>query len=1064
MLKKFTINSLRHNFIFLGGLSFLLILFAISLWAVNRVIQDEYDKKIIHFSRLIGDIRENEKFLSGIAEKSHQTNYSNKNEIINYQSRLISSDNATELFESREFSFALPFNLFLNKNELNSKNYFSLGIRFSNYYSSFWSLSNYPPPQIVWASSDTEFGVFIPAIGQIYNNQRISQRTYLSLVEEAKINLEAQKNHPGNVKWFKSNGLKNFTGNRLVAFIKINKGKFSGNENYISGFALSIVDIDEVNDFLNFLEKPIFDSLTLISPDGVYLDNNGIEGEKYEDGFNLLKQGILFKISAPVHAGWQGLYLLSYSSFFRYAKWHIISGFAVFSLIILLAWIFSRWYSKNVVAPAKKAHSELIESDSFSRVIIQTAPVALCVLRDHSGKIVVLNHLADLWLGGADQIEALSKEWKIFISKQEKEEEILNINEKFLYASFSRARYKGDQVILCAFNDITPLKNAERVLEESKKSADIANEAKSLFLATMSHEIRTPMYGVLGTLELLSLTKLTTQQRNYLSTVQQSSSILLQLISDILDISKIEAGQMAIDLVDFNPIELVEDAVSGYSAIAAEKNLEIYACIDVKTPRIVRGDHVRIRQVINNLLSNAVKFTDFGRVVLRLKLLDINANCARLQWQVTDTGIGISQEQQLRLFEPFYQADNQNHTVSGTGLGLSISSRLCEIMGGKLSVISESGLGSSFSFFLDLPIPSLELIEEDSKRLNSEIVYLRSPFKELSNQLADWINYWGGNPVVVDCISADAHENAVLLDVLNNCDKDLSWTGARVCAISNSSLSLQRKTDGSWMVSVHRLNDILQAIQLSQNIDNRKEVFLKQDKYESLGFKVLIAEDNPINQLLIKEQLENLGCSVFLAENGEIAFKNWKPKNFDVLITDVNMPVMNGYELVKKIRAVDSEFPIIGVTANALKEEGERCIAVGMNAWLVKPMSLKQLRDILVKICGVNTESKAQQIIHDDRYVDNCFFNMSEKMRDIFIKTMREDIDAIEKAINENDVISIQKNVHRIRGAFSVVYADSLSEECAQIELQISTGSDGHLIMDGVKKLIINIENFLLQI
>lgn len=1064
MLKKFTISSLRHNVLFLGGVSFLLILFSISFWAVNRVIQDEYDKKFIHFSRLIGDIRENEEFLLGIVQKSHQTSYYNESEVINYQSQLISSDDSTDFFESREFSFALPFNLFLNKNKSNPRDYFSLGVRLSNYYSSFWSLSNYPPPQIIWASSDSELGIFVPAVGQNFNNKKINQKIYFSFLEEAKINMAEQKDHPGSVGWFKSNSLKNFEGNRLVAFVKVNREKFFPDENYNSEFVLSIIDIDEINDFLNFLEKPIFDSLTLISPDGVYFDNMGIEDKEYEDGFNLLKQGILFKISAPVHEGWQGLYLLSYSSFFRYAKWHIISGLVAFSLIILLSWIFSRWYSRNVVAPARKAHSELIESDSFSRVIIQTAPVALCVIRDQSGEIVVLNHLADLWLGGVSQIEMLSKEWKIFTSKLEKEEEILNINGKFLYASFSRARYKGAQVILCAFNDITPLKNAEKVLEESKKSADIANEAKSLFLATMSHEIRTPMYGVLGTLELLGLTKLTVQQKNYLSTVQESSSILLQLISDILDISKIEAGQMAIDLVDFNPIELVEDAVSGYSAIAGGKGLEIYACIDAKTPKIVKGDQVRIRQVINNLLSNAVKFTDFGRVVLRLKLLDINNGCARLLWQVADTGIGISQEQQLRLFEPFYQADNQNHTVSGTGLGLSISSRLCEIMGGALSVISECGLGSSFSFSLDLEISSSESSAEDFRRLNSEIIYLRSPVKELSNHLADWISYWGGNPIIVDGIPTDGEKNAVLLDVLNSCTKDLSWSGPRVCAISNSSLSPQRSSDGAWIVSVHRLGDILQAIQLSQNIANRKEVLLKPDKYENLGFKVLVAEDNPINQLLIREQLENLGCSVFLAENGEVALKKWKPKNFDVLITDVNMPVMNGYELVKKIRVMDLSFPIIGVTANALKEEGERCISVGMNAWLVKPMSLRQLYDILVKVCGVNIQSKSLQITHDDVDVENCFFNMSEKMRDIFLKTMREDINSLEKAINENDVISIQKNVHRIRGAFSVVYADSLSEECGQIELQISSGSDAYLIMDKVRKLIVNIEDFLLKI
>ena len=235
----------------------------------------------------------------------------------------------------------------------------------------------------------------------------------------------------------------------------------------------------------------------------------------------------------------------------------------------------------------------------------------------------------------------------------------------------------------------------------------------------MSHEIRTPLYGVLGNIELLELTSLDKRQREYLSTIQRSSSVLFQLISDVLDVSKIESGQMAVEAKDFCPLDVFEDAVRSYAATAANKGLTIFACADATLPPRVRGDAVRIRQIINNLLSNAIKFTDSGRVVLRLKVSELEQGQVSLQWQVSDTGVGISEQQLAQLFKPFSQVGGSER-AGGAGLGLSICARLCEMMGANLRVVSEPGLGSSFSLHTRLPVVAGSLAQPPKTMASSD--------------------------------------------------------------------------------------------------------------------------------------------------------------------------------------------------------------------------------------------------------------------------------------------------------------------------------------------------------
>ncbi|QIE85930.1 hybrid sensor histidine kinase/response regulator [Pseudomonas nitroreducens] len=1039
-IRKLASSSLRLNVVLLCAVSLALMLVGACYWALGRVVQEERDKVHFHFTRLVGDIHEHEAFLARIAQQSDESTQREDLNVIPLQRRMLVREKGMEIHEGREFSFAMPFTLAQQVRHIGPQEKpgpFSFGVMLANFYSSYWSTSVFPSPQVLVIDLRGPTSLAVPSIGNFRGQRPLTRRSYLTVVDQVRHRLEIRQPERGDtqVHWAQAESYTGGPGRELLGFVSVDLPDKLWWDSDLDRqvVAVSLLDLERINDFEQILDRPVFDQLELISPNGrVLIDSVGSAGD-YDEGLNLSAGGMVFKVHSGADGGWTALYRLSYASFFRYAKWQFLGGLLLVLGSLAGGWFAIRWYSRRVIRPARRAHLEIVESDAFSRAVIQTAPVALCVLRHGSHEVVMQNRLAKLWLGDAEAITRVSREWDLDDRSGEMSGEVVfEVEGRALHASFAPTRYRGENVVLCAFNDISAHKQAQQMLADAKLSADAASEAKSVFLATMSHEIRTPLYGVLGTLELLGLTELTHQQRDYLATIQRSSSTLLQLISDILDVSKIEAGQMALEAVEFNPLELAEEVVAGYAGVAEGKQLQLYACIDANVPGLVRGDAVRIRQILANLLSNALKFTDIGRVVLRLRTVIGEAGETSLQWQVTDTGIGMSDAQQQRLFEPFYQAHGHEHTVSGTGLGLSICARLSQLMGGQLRVVSETGLGSSFTFTLALPI--LERVQPlvDGSSLLPQPIYVRAPVKELAQSLAAWIECWGGSALVQDELPPAVPPGAVLLDLLSAEDEPL-WNGARVCALTEAGAQPQASAQG-WEVSLYHLAGIAQALRLAQQGgDGEVRQTPRVARLGKLGLRVLVAEDNPINQALLKEQLEELGCRVTLTSNGREALQRWAPGAFDALLTDVNMPVMNGYELVGELRRQDSWLPIIGVTANALREEGERCMAVGMNAWLVKPMSLRTLHDGLLKVCGhAAVEPPESQEMPVAPAQDRI--QVSEKMRDLFLRTMRQDMQGVTDALQAGDLATVRQQVHRLRGALAVVQAHGLSDACGAVE------------------------------
>ena len=651
------------------------------------------------------------------------------------------------------------------------------------------------------------------------------------------------------------------------------------------------------------------------------------------------------------YSGWQIVYAVDIKSLLPVLGWPLLGCVLLFITICIGLRLLIVRIDRRLITPGEKRIQALIESEAFSRAVLQVAPMALCVIRRTDGTVVLENSLSQQWLGNGSERSTLCHGW---ISRAFDEHDPRNSDEiemadgRLLYLAFAPTRYKSQDVLICAFSDISARKQIEVTLERARQLADRANEAKTLFLATMSHEIRTPLYGVLGTLELLARTELNDQQNNYLKAIERSSGNLLQLICDVLDVSRIEAGQLQLELNTFSPLELIEEVVQGYSGAAQAKGLQLFALIDPTVPEWLSGDVTRIRQILNNLLNNALKFTDYGKIVLRLKMDRRDDERVMLHWQVSDTGKGIAHEEQAHLFEPFYQVESAKNLVAGTGLGLSICKRLMHLMNGTMRLVSEPGLGSSFTLHLPLVQVSEPARLSPLGELAPSVVYVVSPVRELAECYCAWLRRWGARAHLGAPKSGEAPDDAVLLELHPGAARQLlepGWMGPLVVAASDMSVSLAVENP-CWQADLSSLQDVYRALSKAQGKGSYLEPGAAKTELK-LGLRILVAEDNVINQLILRDQLEELGCTVTLVSDGLEALECWREEDFDLLLTDVNMPNMNGYELAARLRAMNMTQPIIGATATAMREESERCLDSGMNHCLIKPFTLHALYNCL---------------------------------------------------------------------------------------------------------------------
>jgi signal transduction histidine kinase/CheY-like chemotaxis protein len=492
------------------------------------------------------------------------------------------------------------------------------------------------------------------------------------------------------------------------------------------------------------------------------------------------------------------------------------------------------------------------------------------------------------------------------------------------------------------------LLDSNRELEQAKRTALDMAQARSAFLANMSHEIRTPLNGLLGMLALSLDGPLNNEQRQQLSIAHDSGKVLVELLNDILDLSKFEAGQLELEQIPFDLASMVEETANLLSQNAAP-GVELTCLIDPLLPNQLLGDPTRVRQIVSNLLSNALKFTRFGRVDI-----SVSAQASGVRIIVRDTGIGIAEDAQTRIFHPFAQAGvGITRQFGGTGLGLALTRRLCEAMHGQLSLETREGFGSTFC--VDLPLPG-QTNAKQLPLLHGRIIGFSPASSGLSEQLASLLPSWG---LQYQHLDADAALGTLDADLLiSDCPQRLnelrtlsSLPILLVSAYGNflSSEQVEKLSPIEQLARPLSRQVLLQALRRILGQDEAHTTEQHSEPQRNRQARVLLVEDNPVNQLVAKGMLGKLGCEVLLANHGGEALTLLETQAVDLILMDCNMPVMDGYETTRRIRqkAEFAELPIIALTANALSDERERCRAAGMDDYLAKPFRKDELAALL---------------------------------------------------------------------------------------------------------------------
>ena len=600
----------------------------------------------------------------------------------------------------------------------------------------------------------------------------------------------------------------------------------------------------------------------------------------------------------------------------------------------------------------------LIVSIFVSILFFQKLLKPLKMLSDALNKVIKGDYTIRSQIKTSDEIGQLANNFNIMV--QTIEDNIHNLDEK--------------------------VREKTKELQKAKQKAEESAKLKSEFLANMSHEIRTPMNGILGMLHLALKTELNDKQKHYLQKIDASAKSLLGIINDILDFSKIEAGKLNIEKVDFNLYEVIDAVINFVELKAYEKHLELVVHYDTDIPSRFHGDSLRITQVLTNLLGNAVKFTDSGEIGIYIKKVGDD----RYRFSVKDTGIGLSDEQIKKLFQSFSQADGSTtRKYGGTGLGLTISKQLIELMGGKIWVESQLGVGSEFIFEIEL-----QEIKDDTQnfRIFSDkkvlIVDDNPTWHEILKNTLEMFGLkvesaFSGKEALDKMFECKNNYDAVLMDwnmpeldgiattkaindMCNNCSKKATCTKKlptsviMVSAFRQDSIITQAKDAGIDIflqkpLNPSLLNDILSEIFLDGSTIEYKTQIKDESLVEEIttlsGSHILLVEDNETNQEIVLGLLEDSGILIDIANNGKEATQKVakNPKLYELILMDLQMPVMDGFEATKIIRASDADIPIIALSANAMVEDVQKTKEAGMNEHLNKPIEVEKLYETLLK-------------------------------------------------------------------------------------------------------------------